>query len=685
MPVHAPFRFAPISRRVWFPDWGPLVSHDVPFADGLSGEIEIEIEAKTPLLVGGPRRKATAAREGEVRPFEIIDRDGKRRYAIPGSSLQGMIRSILEIATFGKLGDVVADQRFGIRDLTDAAAPYYRRRMLNKVKVGFLQRSDGNWTIKECGRWRIKFANLPTKSSFDPAASIKDRYDSLATVGPYNAIGPEHDCTVTAGSNGTAWIVVTGPVGSKKKEFVFVENAHLPTHTLDEAAIRDFRHIHEQGGKLDDTEHSGWNETWRYLWVDGYPKESVRPFGNDKLGGRIPVFFIIEAGRVASFGLAYMFKLAHELSTHDMLRNSHADHLDATGQLDFPTLLFGRAARENTQTEGRSQEGLKRRVSFDTAVSSNATSAKLPYTVLLSPKASYFPIYVRQPHEGEAGKLPKDEPYATYTPSNGRAERSRPELTGTKVWPARQGSRAPITRPRYLPLVDEGGNAINRKTSTTLIVVKSGAKFSCTIRFHNLRRIELGGLLWALSWGEEAAWSGTDVKLRHRLGMAKPYMCGEAAVRIRSVKSEDVKENPGPTVAATINVFVGCLDDLWKRWRQPEPTAGWVSSAHVSALLKTANPVAGKNAHVEKLQRTWEGKPYSVHEFDYMELNPSERGWNEFRDAKNADEIIGYYAHGEEISRPAVPPEEPNPTANSHRPPRLSPGHARRGKGRERG
>ena len=50
MTVHAPFRFAPINRWVHFPAWADLVSHDVPFKDGLSGEIDLEIRAETPLL-----------------------------------------------------------------------------------------------------------------------------------------------------------------------------------------------------------------------------------------------------------------------------------------------------------------------------------------------------------------------------------------------------------------------------------------------------------------------------------------------------------------------------------------------------------------------------------------------------------------------------------------------------------
>ena len=56
MTVNAPFRFARINRWIYTPAWAPLVSHDVPFADGLSGTATVKVVAKTPLIVGGRRR-----------------------------------------------------------------------------------------------------------------------------------------------------------------------------------------------------------------------------------------------------------------------------------------------------------------------------------------------------------------------------------------------------------------------------------------------------------------------------------------------------------------------------------------------------------------------------------------------------------------------------------------------------
>ena len=162
MPIKAPFRFARINRRIYEPAWADLVSHDVPFADGLSGEAVVEITARSSILVGGDRRKATAGQAGEVRPFKLPDGD----YVIPGSALQGMARSILEVAGFGRLGPWVADRKFGIRDLsgTPTARAHYQDRLSKKdgnhvtinSRAGWLMKSDdGSPCILPCKYARI--------------------------------------------------------------------------------------------------------------------------------------------------------------------------------------------------------------------------------------------------------------------------------------------------------------------------------------------------------------------------------------------------------------------------------------------------------------------------------------------------------------------------------------------------
>ena len=43
MTISLPSRFARINRWIHLPAWGPLASHDVPFADGLSGTATLRL------------------------------------------------------------------------------------------------------------------------------------------------------------------------------------------------------------------------------------------------------------------------------------------------------------------------------------------------------------------------------------------------------------------------------------------------------------------------------------------------------------------------------------------------------------------------------------------------------------------------------------------------------------------
>ena len=102
--VRAPYTFVPLSDHVFLPPWSEAASHDVPFEDGVCGTLDLEIEALSPLFVRG-------AREPKLF-YETPD----KTYAIPGTSIRGTLRNVVEIATFSKLHRI-NDTRFAVRDL----------------------------------------------------------------------------------------------------------------------------------------------------------------------------------------------------------------------------------------------------------------------------------------------------------------------------------------------------------------------------------------------------------------------------------------------------------------------------------------------------------------------------------------------------------------------------------------
>jgi len=112
--ITAPYGFVPVADKVVFPDWlvardaqglpqAPPV-HDVPFADGICGTLQLEVTAESPIFTRGVKSKDSF--------FEVAD----GVYAIPGTALRGALRNVVEIASFARL-DRVNNHRYAVRDM----------------------------------------------------------------------------------------------------------------------------------------------------------------------------------------------------------------------------------------------------------------------------------------------------------------------------------------------------------------------------------------------------------------------------------------------------------------------------------------------------------------------------------------------------------------------------------------
>jgi CRISPR-associated protein (TIGR03986 family) len=724
MVITAPFQFARIPRAVWFPEWGDLVSHDVPFADGYSGTIDIEIETMTPLLIGGPRRKPTEANAGEVWPVRLPD----STYAIPGSSLQGMIRNILEIACFGKLGPWVDQRRFGVRDISRGATAdaLYKSRISSggngttivpKTKTGWLIRLDGENKLIPCEMSRIQHTEiqkLKIKTSKPDLLKILSRSDPyhakkftshskdaparygafLGDVGEPKTgltvnvtldavdsdgekLNHNHSCgkiqyrLCVAHGTDKGTLILTGKTQGAEKwdnqtkqlvalkhtkhlEFVFHNpdrnsasttcghQIHVPAHVW-----RDFKLIHEPpkgSGQKD-------NPNWLY-WKRDF-----------EAGQPVPIFYVEEVDEnsapkpdtLAAMGTAFMFKLAHTNDTHQMLENSSDGHLDR-GKYDLPSLIFGGFGDESENSW--LSHSLKRRASFEWAKASDSItpitpqyerlpggqfkqefrpSASADATILLGPKPSYYPIYVRQPNS-------IDDLYASYTPVKKRAEgatesdvlaRWVPELSGAKLWPSPVDFGAEDKWRLPSPAANYGnqtrGQTDSKETHVLLNAVPAGTRFSTKLHVHNLRKVELGALLWALTFGDKNALIGGASEKRHRVGMGKPY--GMGSIKIALGAAELLANNDSETIdiAKIIDHFVKEMNDLLPvlaeeknaQWTQgttkPNSAAqrlSWEETIQLRALIEAA-------------------KQDPTHETRYMPLN-GEQGYAKQRNGNDA-------------------------------------------------
>ncbi len=638
--MKAPFRFAPVPRAVFFPAWADRVSHDVPLVDGLSGEIAFAIEAVTPLLVGGPRRKATDNSAGEVWPVRLPD----GRYALPGSALQGMVRSLLEVAAFANLAPFVRDRRYAMRDIGtgQTAIETYRRLVVGNVQAGWLVRRGAHDAgLIPCTHDRIGFEKilelLPQEKRAELQRVLEGANDANARTKAFLRARGASGLEVEDPELGNATLVFTGKAfahvnertgrpnpNPKTREFLFFgpsrrEARRDQARPVPAAVFSDFLLIHEPPVDSGQKPNPNW-ELWKPAFERGEP---------------VPVFWLPDGqGGIAALGTAFMFKLAMPLSTHELLRNSSADHrLDAPP--DLPSLIFGSVA-------GREGAGLKRRASFDWAVATLPDGAKLDRgereAVLLAPKPGFYPFYIRQPKV--AGNRLGGQTWAVYMEQKqGGPERERPESAGVKIWPAHgHGVRIP-----------EPAENVGNKVRNRLNALPKGTRFEgCRLRFHNLRPAELGALLWALSFGDLSGEKG----FLHRLGMGKPLGLGMIRIRLTSARLLPNGEPPedGWSLEGLIDAFTGEME----RFHRAKGGA-WAASPQVKALLKAADPSANAG-----LDLTYLGTPeaHSWLRRDGVMLPPYVDFAGEIPRGGVLAERGGSVAQGA-ASRPAVPQWRP--------------------------
>lgn len=589
----APYNFAPLSPRVHFAADEARLSHDHPFADGLSGSIAYTLSAHTPLLVGGGMSKHGNG-PGEIKPFRLPNNGS---YAIPGSSLKGMIRSVLEIASHARF-QFVDERHFGLRDVASANySKEYGRRIATDggAKAGWIRRaSDGMGVeFRACAFARVSHRELSDlvhrQNVFERQVAASDEREAGADplVKPMKVaekFGFWRDAVGHPAKNGcfdithqsfdasqqrvaglgsgdqSGVLVVTGQAYSsgasertKRHEYLFLDPPGdcSEWEPLAEVDFRAFLDVTAPRGEM--AEKSGWA-----YWKPHFDK-----------GHEVPVFWIgTTVKRLIS--LANMMKLPAEHSVHECARATSPQHAPASERdesdraVDFVESLFGHI------NEAADAGALRGRLMFGQAVAERADlePSKGQTTVMSSPRASFFPNYLMQPAK-------PDDRYHTYA-----HEGEPPHLRGWKRYPvAAQASKLP-----------EPPEKSQASAQVTLHMLPANQKFTGCVRFHNLRPAELGALLWALTWRQ-------DGRLRHSLGMAKNAQCGQVSFQIDPDRSScrSVADDAALVLDdARVSEFIAALEDEMARG-----VVDWGKSASVRTLLAMADPQQGEKRRLE--------------------------------------------------------------------------------------
>ncbi len=536
--VKSPYNFvpAPSEDQVFKPEWANQVSHDIPFEDGQSGELDITITAETPIFIRNGHSiedhgiyekwkkdeniKLTDIEKKYLeRYLSFSNIDG--RFFIPATSIKGMLRNVLEIISFSRMRQVDSSPFYGLRDMNNKDYKFETNQ--KELKSGWLKLVNGNWIVEEVQHVRISMQDIEQKyqirnRGIQSAKTALEKYTilngnilnakfefvkELIKNPPGFNYGKLYKFSESGDFSGT--IVLYGNIGNKHYDFVFGKDV-INTHDVENSLISNME-------KLDQP-----------LW-DFHKKSN-----------QIPIFFKTEGNKVKHFGFSKLYRL----NNGNRIANLSPIAGYKEGK-DLAELIFGYSDEEN--------ESLKGRLFISNAFcSGNIVQQKNTETrVLSTPKPSYYPSYLKQDSFNADGSI---KSYKTYVNKSS-------ELAGFKRYPVHQNIKL-------------NGNNENENIPSSFIPLPAGTVFNCKIRFHNLKKIELGALLSAITFHNNLDFS-------HSIGGAKPYGFGKVKIDNKMIKAEYLD---------TLSDFESKMD--WHVCKEVHENKKWISSPQIIELFANA-------------------------------------------------------------------------------------------------
>lgn len=292
----APYNFIPLEAPLLSCFGDAVPSHARPLPDGVCGALTVDWLFEQPVLVGG-------GKEDHATTF-TTDADSKP--AIPGSTIRGLLRNVIEIASGSRVDIVDRDAHFAVRD---SRAEYWRAHsplardgsramsfgwlVRRNPKAAFGERTYDGWSLKVVEKaWQIETAHLlrsvncTTEVSVFETMSVKAKYDELAAHGDARikfsttekegarSFEESRKAVVDARAGNLGWIVFTGVDpnrgGVKRKRYatVFESTDDVDAgHPLPADLVRRFIRVHStaSGGERAEGPRGAWD-----FWFAAY-------------------------------------------------------------------------------------------------------------------------------------------------------------------------------------------------------------------------------------------------------------------------------------------------------------------------------------------------------------------------------------------------------------------------------
>jgi CRISPR-associated protein (TIGR03986 family) len=541
----APYNFVPLPEKIIavVHDAHELPDHDKYYRERLSGYFDVTLTTRSPLYIRGPLSAEDFSRQEPDRQVkdkpEFFHTCDEHTPVIPGSSLRGMLRALLEIVSYGKMQWVSEKQLFFRTVDKTAVGRYYRARMGDRVETGFLIRRGDTYYIQVCSMARVRRSMLGNSiysgshqvprwqgqpRQYAPVwVRLRARMGAVNKPNIVEELSYQRHDGMVEGR-----LVITGDVPGKRKEFVFL----LPADNAEKIPVSDdiISRFH------DDDQLTQWQE-------EAFPTNQPTPNYRERNGmlGRAPtapgdpIFFLREKGKLTFIGRARMFRLPYTRSPFDLVNPA----LRSARHIDYAEALFGFALIQQQREElGKvPKQGDKRRAYAGRVIVTDGVLQSDPANIWLAgnidgeivprilamPKPTAFQHYLTQQHPDDQGKL---DHYDSVPPHSDTTT-----IRGHKLyWHQGLGTDQGLTFEQIRDAIsEEPAQADQADTQHTRFKpLKLGVQFSFRVYFENLSDRELGALCWTLHpHGEQGR------RYFHHLGMGKPLGMGAVELHAR--------------------------------------------------------------------------------------------------------------------------------------------------------
>lgn len=524
--VGAPYNFVPFYDKVYTYPNEKLTKHNAMEESLITGEITYEVTARTPIMID----------DGTEHFF----RDAKGNYAIPGSTMRGLIRNNVQVLGLCSYEDDIDDYALMYRNvaygaekkqynhilgskqlrINDGKKSYSVGVLLN-VHAGYVANEGGSYVIYQTAVDSIKkelegmnYYVLSERKIVNDYLKNRNRFSyGFFRKDGKNILQHEfEEFRHSKDKNGRDHYK-----GEKNEEYqpYYKPVSYEVAHEKDIVAVGNPGEYKNEGYAVSTGEMNEKKAVYIVPRIDrskeriAIPEEDVRAFRIDlkkkentlkRFGGKEyfdlpkegkmrPVFYIRLDGRLY-FGFTPRLRLFYAHTVKEGLRQK-----GRAGSIDYAKAMFGFSTPEKSY---------KSKLSFSDAVlTKEVGKGKGQKLILAEPKPTSYLDYLKQ-----NAKNP-----VTYNTDNF-------ELRGVKQYWLHNGT-VPAVNPK------------NEKAASTISPLDAGTKFRGKIRFQNLTEDELGLLLWAVRLKE-----GSQMNV----GKAKSYGYGRIAVEIKEARKLDMQK-----------------------------------------------------------------------------------------------------------------------------------------------